>query len=88
VTASYWVMPRDPGLDPARLLSMTVNQAHRRWRVENYPATQFHTRTEAEEYAVLCRCAGLEAKIVPSAHVLDERASAEYRTANPGDSNQ
>lgn len=80
-------MPRDPGLDPARLLGMTVNQAHRRWRVENYPATQFHTRTEAEEYAVLCRCAGLEAKIVPGSQDLDERAYQEYRTANNSSGN-
>lgn len=76
-------MPRDPGLDPARLLGMTHDQASRRWRVENYPATQFHTRAEAEEYAVVCRCAGLEAKIVPSAEVLDERAYQEYRKDRP-----
>lgn len=83
MTASYWVMPRDPALNPNKLLGMTVTQAHRRWRVENYPATQFHTRTEAEEYAVLCRCAGLEARIVPSSHVLDERAWAESRKVGP-----
>ena len=79
MTASWWVMPRDPGLDPNHVLGMTLNQASRRWRVENYPATQFHTREAAEEYAVLCRCAGLEAKIVPSSQDLDERAYQEYR---------
>lgn len=79
MTASYWVMPRDPALNPRHVLGMTVDQASRRWRVENYPATQFHTREAAEEYAVLCRCAGLEVRIVPSAEVLDEQAYQEYR---------
>jgi len=77
MTHSYWVMPGDPGVTT---LGMTLNQAHRRWRVENYPATQFHTLAEAQEYAVVCRLAGLDAKIVPSSDVLDERAYREYRT--------
>jgi len=76
---SYWVMPRDPGED-RRLLGMTLNAASRRWRVENWPATQFEHYAEAKEYAVMCRLAGLEAKIVPSADVLDQRAYREYRT--------
>lgn len=74
--ASYWVMPRYQDPDPQ-------SQSQRRWRVENYPATQFHTLAEAEEYAVVCRCAGLVAKIVPSAEVLDQRAYAEYRKEQP-----
>lgn len=69
-------MPREPGVTT---LGMTLNQAHRRWRVENYPATQFADRASAEEYAVLCRVAGLEVKIVPSSRVHDARAYAEYR---------
>jgi len=77
MTASWWVMPREPGVTTP---GMTVNQAHRRWRVENYPATQFTDRSQAEEYAVLCRVAGLEVKIVPSSHVHDARAYREYRT--------
>jgi hypothetical protein len=76
MTESWWVMPREPGVNT---LGMTLHQASRRWRVENYPATQFTDRSQAEEYAVLCRVAGLEVKIVPSSRVHDERAYKEYR---------
>lgn len=80
MTHSYWVMPREPDRD--RLYDwpgLTIDQARRRWRVENYPARQFHTLAEAQEYAVVCRLAGLVVKIVPSSDVLDERAYREYR---------
>jgi hypothetical protein len=73
MTASWWVMPRYHD-------SEAQSQSQRRWRVENYPATQFHSRHEAEQYAAICRVAGLVTKIVPSAEVLDERAYREYRT--------
>jgi hypothetical protein len=79
---SYWVMPCDPGNDIATL-GMTINQASRRWRVENWPATQFADYELAKEYAIMCRLAGLEAKIVPSADVYDERAYREYRMDLP-----
>lgn len=77
MTASWWVMPREPGVNT---LGMTLHQASRRWRVENYPATQFGDWAQAQEYAMLCRVAGLEVRIVPSSTVFDAQAAKEYKT--------
>ncbi len=85
MTESWWVMPREPGVNT---LGMTLHQASRRWRVENYPATQFSDWAQAQEYAMLCRVAGLEVRIVPSSTVFDAQAAKEYKTGQPQGANK